>query len=169
MPIDAQMDDSNDDEDLISSDERRPRRLLDHLRQNDADFSDSDDEGEGGRRNHSRYRDKDSIESNGNHKFGIGGGILTSGPANTHGAGPSAHTRMVLSILSTLEDDDDMYIDSADEVYFTGVAPATDTAEALKPSTPSEVMPEEPDTKELADKQMSVDESSKPATSAVTS
>jgi histone deacetylase 1/2 len=175
MPIDAQMDDSNDDEDLISSDERRPRRLLDHLRQNDADFSDSDDEGEGGRRNHSRYRDKDSIESNGNHKFGIGGGILTSGPANTHGAGPSAHTTAVQILSSVAAHDMDIDTppstggDGADEVSLPGAAPATDTAEASKPSTPSEVMPEEPDTKELADEQMSVDESSKPATSAVAS
>lgn len=168
MPIDAQMDDSNEDEDLISSDERRPRRLLDHLRQNDADFSDSDDEGEGGRRNHSRYRDKDSIESNGNHKFGIGGGILTSGPANTHGAGPSAHTTAVRILSSVAAQDMDIDTPpsngdgagSGNEAG--GVALAIDNAEASKPSTPSELRPDKPDVKELADEQMSVDETSKP-------
>lgn len=93
------MDDPNEDEDLIDPDERRPMRLLDSLRQNDGELSDSDDEGEGGRRNHTSFRDKDRSE-NGTHKFGIGGGILTSGHSNTHGAGPSAHTTAV-RILST--------------------------------------------------------------------
>ena len=93
MPIDDMIEDQNKDEDLISSDERRPRSMLDSRRQVDGELSDSDDEGEGGRRNHSSYRDVDSAESNGGLKFGIGGGILAAGPASsTHGAGPSGHT-----------------------------------------------------------------------------
>lgn len=113
MPIDARMDDPNEDEDLIPSNERRHMRLLDHLRQNDGDLSDSDDEGEGGRRNHASFRDKDRSETNGsgNHKFGIGGGILTSGHANTHGAGPSAHTTAV-QILSSAAAQDTMDVDT---------------------------------------------------------
>ena len=37
MPIDSRMDDPNEDEDLISPNERRPMRLLDSLRQHDAE------------------------------------------------------------------------------------------------------------------------------------
>ena len=93
MPIDDIIEDQNKDEDLISSDERRPRSMLDSRRQLDGELSDSDDEGDGGRRNHSSYRDADSAESNGGLKFGIGVGILAAGHASsTHGAGPSGHT-----------------------------------------------------------------------------
>lgn len=93
MPIDDMIEDQNKDEDLIPPDERRPRRLLDSRRQADGELSDSDDEGEGGRRNHASYRDADSAESNGGLKFGIGVGILAAGSAaSTHGAGPSGHT-----------------------------------------------------------------------------
>lgn len=92
MPIDAVMDDPNEDEDLIDPNDRRPTRLLDSRRQADGELSDSDDEGEGGRRNHARYRDRDSTET---HKFGIGGGILSAGSAPTHGAGPSSHNTAV--------------------------------------------------------------------------
>jgi histone deacetylase 1/2 len=156
MPIDAQMDDPNEDEDLISLDERRPRRLLDHLRQKDDEFSDSDDEGEGGRRNHARYRDKDSVDSNGSHKFGIGGGILTSGPANTHGAGPSAHTTAVQILSSAAAQD--MDIDSppstggtgsGNEDGSSGPAPATEAAEDSKSATSSASRPDESDPKEI--------------------
>lgn len=150
MPIDAQMDDPNEDEDLEPLDARRPMRLLDHMRQKDDEFSDSDDEGDGGRRNHARYRDKDSVDS-GSHKFGIGGGILTSGPANTHGAGPSAHTTAVQILSSSAAQD--MDIDSppstggsGNEDGSTGPAPA---AEDTKSATSSASRPEESDPKEI--------------------
>ncbi len=177
MPIDAQMDDPNEDEDLITLDERRPRRLLDHLRQNDDEFSDSDDEGEGGRRDHARYRDKDSVESNGNHKFGIGGGILTSGHANTHGAGPSAHTTAVRILSSAHAQDMDMDsppstgnggAGSGNEASSStsGIAQPTEVAEVSKPPSPVEVKSEESDAaKEPVDEQMAIDESSKAGTS----
>ena len=151
MPIDAQMEDPNEDEDLISADERRPRRLLDHLRQKDNEFSDSDDEGDSGRRNHVRYRDKDSADSNASHKFGIGGGILTSGPANTHGAGPSAHTTAVQILSSAAAQD--MDIDSppstggsgsGNEDGSLGPALATEVAEDTK-SASSASRPDESD------------------------
>jgi len=93
------MDDPNEDEDLIPPDTRRPRKLLDSRRQADGELSDSDDEGEGGRRNHAKHKDPDSItEKTGRKKFGAMG-IMASATAPTQGAGPSAHTT-VARILS---------------------------------------------------------------------
>lgn len=99
------MDDTNQDEDLIPPDTRRPRRLLDSRRQGDGELSDSDDEGEGGRRNHAHHRERDRSRSSdhesnslsngsGGRKFGLGVGIMMSSgqAASTHGAGPSGHT-----------------------------------------------------------------------------
>ncbi|KII93636.1 hypothetical protein PLICRDRAFT_694782 [Plicaturopsis crispa FD-325 SS-3] len=121
-PIDALMDDPNEDEDLIPPDVRRPQRLLDSRRQADGDLSDSDDEGEGGRRNHARHRDErehdsasrssraDSIGDG--RKFGIGVGILKTGNStSTHGAGPSVHTTIPPSIVSSSVDDSAMDVD----------------------------------------------------------
>jgi histone deacetylase 1/2 len=98
--MDEAMDDITRENDFLSPDERRPRRLLDARRQADGELSDSDDEGEGGRRNHARHRDNDSNgvssgnESAGGRKFGVGVGIMTSGQAAAthHGAGPSGYT-----------------------------------------------------------------------------
>ncbi|KAF8845318.1 histone deacetylase complex catalytic component RPD3 [Paxillus ammoniavirescens] len=104
MPIDDAMDDMNQDEDLIPLDTRRHRRLLDERVQADGELSDSDNEGEGGRRDHASHKDRGSesrsrsseTEGGGMRRFGIGGGILSSGAANsTHGAGPSGHTTLV--------------------------------------------------------------------------
>lgn len=103
MPIDEALDDPNQDEDLISPNDRRPMRLLDSRRQPDGELSDSDDEGEGGRRDHGSHRDPDSNgeESGGNHKFGMGVGILASGSTTTHGAGPSGHHTAVRLISAS--------------------------------------------------------------------
>jgi len=101
LPIDAEMDDLNADEDLIPPDTRRPRRLLDSRIQNDGELSDSDDEGEGGRRNHARHRYSHSVESNGGiagRKYGAG--IMHTSSAPTHGAGPSG---LVTRLFSTPE------------------------------------------------------------------
>ncbi|KAF8832598.1 hypothetical protein HHX47_DHR1001478 [Lentinula edodes] len=98
LPIDAEMDDPNADEDLIPRDTRRSQRLLDSRIQNDGELSDSDDEGEGGRRNHARHRDSDSVESGGGisgRKYGLGAGIMHTSAAPTHGAGPSGHVTNV--------------------------------------------------------------------------
>lgn len=104
LPIDDAIDDMNQDEDLIPPDERRHRRLLDSRVQADGELSDSDDEGEGGRRDRVSYKDRGSESRSrssetdgGTMRFGIGGGILGSGPAgSTHGAGPSGYTTLVL-------------------------------------------------------------------------
>jgi len=95
LPIDAALDDNEDDE-LIPPDARRPRRLLDSRRQADGELSDSDDEGEGGRRNHAQHRDRDRTDSPGSRKFGI----LGSGSTTSLGAGPSGHTTAA-RVLST--------------------------------------------------------------------
>ncbi|KIK98511.1 hypothetical protein PAXRUDRAFT_801234 [Paxillus rubicundulus Ve08.2h10] len=103
-PIDDAMDDMNQDENLVLPDTRRHRRLLDSRVQADGELSDSDDEGEGGRRDHTNHKDRGSesrsrsseTEGGGMRRFGIGGGILSSGAASsTHGAGPSGHTTLV--------------------------------------------------------------------------
>ncbi|KAF9229565.1 histone deacetylase complex catalytic component RPD3 [Gyrodon lividus] len=104
-PMDDAIDDMNQDEDLIPLDTRRHRRLLDSRVQADGELSDSDDEGEGGRRDHANYKDRGSensseTEGGAMRRFGIGGGILSSGAASsTHGAGPSGHTTLVPQTL----------------------------------------------------------------------
>ncbi|KAF8898390.1 histone deacetylase complex, catalytic component RPD3 [Infundibulicybe gibba] len=103
LPIDAALDDPNEDEDLISPDTRRPQRLLDSRRQADGELSDSDDEGEGGRRNHARHRDRDPDSAShssengggGNYRNTMGIGIMKSGSTTVLGAGPSGHARVL--------------------------------------------------------------------------
>jgi len=128
LPIDQAMEDLNEDEDFMDPDDRRPMRLLDSRRQADGELSDSDDEGEGGRRNHARYRDRESEEPNGSHKFGLGGGILNSGSLNTHGAGPSGHTTAV-RILSAAAAESVMDVDTPSGESNTGGS-GTDSASA---------------------------------------
>ena len=129
MPIDSAIDDPNEDEDLIDPNDRRPMRLLDSRRQPDGELSDSEDEGDGGRRNHARYRERDSNGHgpNGSHKFGIGGGILSSGTASTHGAGPSGH-RTVVRMLSSLAADTTMDVDSPSTESGAGTEPPVATS-----------------------------------------
>lgn len=109
-PIDDAMDDMNQDEDLIPPDSRRHRRLLDSRVQGDGELSDSDDEGEGGRRDYANHNDRgresrsrsSETESGEMRRFGIGGGILGAGAASsTHGAGPSGHTTLISQTLKT--------------------------------------------------------------------
>lgn len=117
LSIDSALDDPNQDEDLISPDNRRPRRLLDSRRQADGELSDSDDEGEGGRRNHARHRDRDSTsrssgnESAGGRKFGMGVGIMSSGSTATHGAGPSGHTTAARILSSAIAGPSQIHMD----------------------------------------------------------
>ncbi|KAJ6574774.1 histone deacetylase complex, catalytic component RPD3 [Mycena capillaripes] len=110
LPIDAALDDPNEDEDLIPPDTRRHRRLLDSRRQADGELSDSDDEGEGGRTNHAQHRDPDSTsrssgnEAAGGRKFGIMASASTAS-----GAGPSGHStaaRILSSGSATMDVDD---------------------------------------------------------------
>ena len=86
MPIDDIVEDPDPDDALIPPDERRPQRLLDSMQQRDDEFSDSEDEGEGGRRNHASRRDRDSVGPSSGRRFGAPAGILSA----THGVGPSA-------------------------------------------------------------------------------
>ena len=90
LPIDELMDDLNQDEDTIDPDDRRSQRLLDTRVQADGELSDSDDEGEGGRRNrHSHKGDSGLVSAR---KFVTTTGIMNPGAsAASHGAGPSAH------------------------------------------------------------------------------
>lgn len=114
MPIDDVLDDPNRDEDFEDMDERRPQRLLDSRRQADGELSDSDDEGEGGRRNHMRHRSRDSVEADGtNRKFGMGVGIMTSSTSTlAHGAGPSGHITATRILSTSHPDPSDMEIDT---------------------------------------------------------
>ncbi|KAF5377599.1 hypothetical protein D9615_005161 [Tricholomella constricta] len=115
LPIDEMLDDPNRHEDFESLDDRRPQRLLDSRRQADGELSDSDDEGEGGRRNHMRHRSRDSVNADDgtNRKFGMGIGIMTAaGSTNTHGAGPSGHTTAVRVLSTSHPEPSDMEIDT---------------------------------------------------------
>jgi histone deacetylase 1/2 len=107
LPIDAEMDDMNQDEDMLDLDERRSQRLLDRRVQADGELSDSDDEGEGGRRDHASHRGSPSSNgsNSGGHRFGMGVGILTAPAVSTHGAGPSGHTTLPPSGLGPMDVD----------------------------------------------------------------
>jgi histone deacetylase 1/2 len=97
IPIDDQMDDIRAEDDLIPPDERRPQRLLDYRRQADGELSDSDDEGEGGRRDIASHREGNGVV----HAQPAGRpptGIMRTG--STGGAGPSSHGQGV--VLTTL-------------------------------------------------------------------
>lgn len=87
-------DEMDVDEDLDDPDERKPQRLLDGLIQRDDEFSDSEDEGEGGRRNaqsHKRTR-RHSPKINGN-------GIL-----NIHNLNKSRHSSFSSSATTSVTD-----------------------------------------------------------------
>jgi histone deacetylase 1/2 len=99
------MDDMNLDEDMLDPDDRRPQRLLDRRVQADGELSDSDDEDEGGRRDHASHRDSPSSNgsNSGGLKFGMGLGIMTAPAVSTHGAGPSGHTMLPPSGLVPMD------------------------------------------------------------------
>jgi len=81
-------DDMDVDEDLDNPNERRPQRLLDGLIQRDDEFSDSEDEGEGGRRDiqsHKRAR-RQSPKMNGNGMLNIHSGMQNSLSQSRHSA-----------------------------------------------------------------------------------
>ncbi|KAL4243085.1 Histone deacetylase [Abortiporus biennis] len=88
VPIDDLMDDINEDEDLVSPDERRPSRILDSRRQAEGELSDSDDEGEDDRRDHRSHRETDSVTHPGGRRTAVG--IMSTG--TTHGIGTSIAT-----------------------------------------------------------------------------
>jgi histone deacetylase 1/2 len=102
------MDDLNQDEDTIDPDDRRNQRLLDSRVQAEGELSDSDDEGEGGRKNqHSHKDDRERVPAR---KFVTTTGIMNPGAsAASHGAGPSAHPPT--SIPTALVTADEMDVD----------------------------------------------------------
>ncbi|RPD81729.1 histone deacetylase [Lentinus tigrinus ALCF2SS1-7] len=85
LPMDEIVED-DPDEDMVDPNDRRPMRLLDSRRQAEGELSDSDDEGEGGRRDHASHKDRDSSVATGR-RFGAAVGIMSTG--TTHGVGPS--------------------------------------------------------------------------------
>ena len=85
------MDDPNHDEDTVNPDERRPMRLLDSLVQRDDELSDSEDEGEGGRRNEARHRDPDSVTTSPGRRL-AGVGIMGAAPPGAGSAVAAAAT-----------------------------------------------------------------------------
>ncbi|KAF9647520.1 histone deacetylase [Thelephora ganbajun] len=108
LPIDDSMDDLNQDEDTIDPDDRRNQRLLDSRVQADGELSDSDDEGEGGRKNQHSHKDDDELVPA--RKFVTTTGIMNPGAsAASHGAGPSAHPPT--SIPTALVTADEMDVD----------------------------------------------------------
>ncbi|KAF9036492.1 histone deacetylase complex catalytic component RPD3 [Hymenopellis radicata] len=88
MPIDEEMNDPNAYEDLIPKDERRTRSILDSRIQGDGELSDSDDEGEGNRRDHASYKKRRIRSPSREPAHGMSVGILASGPTHAH-AGPA--------------------------------------------------------------------------------
>jgi len=115
-------------------------RILDSRRQADGELSDSDDEGDGGRRDHASYQRDD-------HKFGIGGGILNAGA--THGIGPSGNTHARARLLAARGDD--MEVDEQQEAPGDSAMRSTGGGEeepATKASTPvpDEIMAVDPST-----------------------
>ena len=99
-------------------------RLLDSLVQRDDELSDSEDEGEGGRKNHATHRDSDSgISPTGTRRFGLGVGIMGAAPPGVGSAaaaaaggvpnvagsgGPSAHHTAPVIDVDAMEIDDDV-------------------------------------------------------------
>ncbi|KAH9947686.1 histone deacetylase [Amylocystis lapponica] len=113
MPIDGMIDDPDEDDDLILPDERRPQRLLDARRQADGELSDSDDEGEGDRRNHASHLERDSVSAATGRRFGAAVGIMSTG--STHGIGPSVAPPVTASIVTVAssQSQSDMDIDDS--------------------------------------------------------
>lgn len=158
LPIDDLIEDSNKDEELIPPDERRPMRLLDTRRQGDGELSDSDDEGEGGRRDHALHRDRDSVSAsrssendsatNGGRKFGMGVGIMSSGQAGTtHGAGPSGHTTVppMIATAATSREGSAMEIDEGNSTNAKAVeTPGSLTAKEKTPEAAANSMAVDP-------------------------
>jgi len=146
LPIDELMDDLNHDEDTIDPDDRRNQRLLDTRVQADGELSDSDDEGEGGRRNqHSHKGDGGMVAAR---KFVTTTGIMNPGAsAASHGAGPSAHPpTSIPTVLLSETEMEAMEIEDIDDPP-TEEPKLTDTTEKEgqpQPATESAAVEEKP-------------------------
>lgn len=135
MPIDEEMDDPNADEDLIPKDVRRHRSMLDSRIQADGELSDSDDEGDGGRRDHASYKKRRVRSPSRSPVHGMNMGIMASGPTPGH-AGPSGQTT-VEKVLAKMDMDVDPPVESNARMESPSVrSPSTDVASSGSESTP---------------------------------
>lgn len=112
---------------------RRPQRLLDSRRQADGELSDSDDEGEDDRRNHTSHRDNDSIGPTGR-RFGAAVGIMSTG--TTHGIGPTVSLPVLPGIVGSSANSE-MDIDDDDVPLAARSNKASDAMEVDPPAGPS--------------------------------
>lgn len=107
-------------------------RLLDSRRQAEGEFSDSDDEGEGGRRNHASHKERDSVATG--RRFGAAVGIMSTG--TTHGVGPSVAPAVASGSgagQAASADQSDMDVD--DGIPLAQLAKAKATTNGATPST----------------------------------
>ncbi|KAF7965320.1 hypothetical protein HWV62_44484 [Athelia sp. TMB] len=180
LPIDDILEDPNKDEDLIPPNERRPMRLLDQRVQRDGEMSDSDDEGEGGRRDHADHKGNDTTSASvsvvgegdaSTHKFGIGVGIMSSGQAGPiGGAGPSGHTTAPIpSIDETPTTSNSRAASTAMEVDDGASVSVTNTGAAAPSPAPAPVLETKGKTPEVPTEAMVVDPPVDPTTPAETS
>lgn len=130
IPIDDLMDDLNQDEDMADPDDRRDQRSLDTRIQADGELSDSDDEGEGGRRDHKSHKDDEPIHGR---KFSVATGIMNAGPAaSTHGAGPSGHPPAIPPPLASTNEAMEVDEDALAASTAASVAPEASPKETPK-------------------------------------
>ena len=139
------MDDLNQDEDAIDPDDRRNQRLLDSRVQADGELSDSDDEGQGGRKNQHSHKDDD--ERVPARKFVTTTGIMNPGAsAASHGAGPSAHppTSIPTALVTADEMDVDDILSEEPSVEEPKLAAATEKEDRPPPAAESTAEKPEP-------------------------
>jgi len=122
LPIDAALEDPGAEDDLIPPDERRNTRLLDSRRQGDGELSDSDDEGDGGRRNHAEHRDVDTAsvtsDAGRSRKFGMGMGI----GLGVMSSQPSGQTTVERILSAANAEPGDMDVDDTPSASENGAA-----------------------------------------------
>ncbi|KAH8120566.1 hypothetical protein DFH11DRAFT_1500452 [Phellopilus nigrolimitatus] len=155
LPIDEVLDDPNHDEDEVDPEVRRPQRLLDSLVQRDDELSDSEDEGEGGRKNHARHRDPDSVATpTGGRRFGVGVGIMGAAPPGAGSAaaaaaggasaavagsgGPSAHTAME-ALVRRKDEDRVRKVAEADAMDVDSIGSSKGTPQPTQQNSPKAV------------------------------
>lgn len=97
------MDDLNQEEDTVDPNTRRPLWDRDAAVQKDGELSDSEDEGEGERRDHASHREPDTVAPVVGRR--VATGIMAAAPSGPHGGGPSAHTT-IPPIMAPQNDDE---------------------------------------------------------------
>jgi histone deacetylase 1/2 len=146
LPIDELMDDLNQDEDTVDPDDRRNQRLLDSRVQADGELSDSDDEGEGGRKNQHSHKDDDDLVPA--RKFVTTTGIMNPGAsAASHGAGPSAHPPTSIPAVLVIADEMDVDDTPAEEPPVEEPKPADITGKEDRSKTTPDSTAEKPEPK----------------------